>query len=402
MAIFHSHLQIITRGQGKSAVAAAAYRAGETIANEYDGVTHDYTRKGGIAYTEILLPDHAPREYIDRAVLWNAVEKIEKANNAQLAREIDIALPAELTMEQNIALIRRYVEDTFVSAGMCADLCVHDKNDGNPHAHIMLTMRPINEDGTWGSKQKKEYIYDSDGNKQYDPVKRQYKCRSIPSTNWNDKANADIWRKAWEDTANAELERLGFDDRIDSRTYAKQGIELIPTVHLGVAVMQMEKRGIRTERGDMNRAIEVTNKEIRQLRARINKLQNWITEEASNNEPPTLSDVITDILQKQGHSGLTRLKIASQMLIFLQENEISNFADLDTKVTSMQGKVQRLREAMKPVNRRIDTLKEHIRHSENFKSYRKVKRRYDELYSLYETARKAKGVWCGAKGSKGA
>ena len=132
-------IKIISRGKGKSAVAAAAYRSGESLTNEYDGITHDYTRKGGIVHTEILLPDNAPKEYADRSVLWNAVEKAERAKNAQLAREIEIALPHELTREQGISLVREYVKEQFVSAGMCADFAIHDKNDGNPHAHIMLT-----------------------------------------------------------------------------------------------------------------------------------------------------------------------------------------------------------------------------------------------------------------------
>jgi len=132
MAIYHCSIKIISRGKGKSAVAAAAYRSGETLTNEYDGITHDYTRKGGIAYTEILLPDNAPREYADRNVLWNAVEKAEKAKNAQLAREIEIALPHELTREQGISLVREYVKKQFVNAGMCADFAIHDKQDGNP------------------------------------------------------------------------------------------------------------------------------------------------------------------------------------------------------------------------------------------------------------------------------
>ena len=165
MAIYHCSIKIISRGKGKSAVAAAAYRSGEALTNEYDGITHDYTRKGGIVHTEILLPDNAPAAYADRSVLWNAVEKAEKAKNAQLAREIEIALPHELTREQGISLVREYVKEQFVNAGMCADICLHDKNDGNPHAHIMLTMRPIEQDGLWGAKQKKEYILDKDGNK---------------------------------------------------------------------------------------------------------------------------------------------------------------------------------------------------------------------------------------------
>ena len=165
MAIYHCSIKIISRGKGKSAVAAAAYRAGEKIANEYDGITHDYTRKGGVVHSEILLPTHAPTEYENRSVLWNAVEQIEKVKNSQLAREIEFALPVELTREQNILLIRDYVNQHFISVGMCADVCVHDKNDGNPHAHIMLTMRPFEPDGFWGNKQKKEYIFDKHGEK---------------------------------------------------------------------------------------------------------------------------------------------------------------------------------------------------------------------------------------------
>ena len=191
IAIYHCSIKIIGRGSGKSAVSAAAYRAGEKITNEYDGIIHDYTRKGGIVHTEILLPDNAPLEYTDRTALWNAVEKIEKAKNSQLAREIEVALPVELTREQNINLVREYVKQNFVDNGMCADVCVHDKNDGNPHAHIMLTMRPFNEEKTWGAKQRKEYIFDNNGEKIYDKKKRQYKCNSVPTTDWNEQTKAE-------------------------------------------------------------------------------------------------------------------------------------------------------------------------------------------------------------------
>lgn len=195
MAIYHCSIKIISRGKGKSAVATAAYRSGEKLVNEYDGAIHDYTRKSGIVHTEILLPDNAPPAFSDRSALWNAVERIEKAKNAQLAREIEIALPHELTREQGVSLVREYVKDNFVAAGMCADVCLHDKNDGNPHAHILLTMRPIEKDGAWGAKQKKEYILDRDGNKIYDPKKRQYKCKSVPATDWNEQTKAEEWRR---------------------------------------------------------------------------------------------------------------------------------------------------------------------------------------------------------------
>ena len=130
---------------GKSAVAAAAYRSGEKLVNEWDGMTHDFTHKGGIVHKEIMLPIHAPPEFADRSTLWNSVEEIEKSATAQLAREIEVALPVELSRAEQLALVRAFVKDTFVAAGMCADFAIHDKGDGNPHAHIMLTVRPLKE-----------------------------------------------------------------------------------------------------------------------------------------------------------------------------------------------------------------------------------------------------------------
>lgn len=178
---------------GKSAVASAAYRSGEILTNDYDGVTHDFTRKRGIVHTEILLPPHAPPEFSDRSILWNSVEKIEKAKNSQLAREVEIALPVELNREQQIQLVREYVKDNFVLVGMCADIAIHDKEDGNPHAHIMLTMRQLEESGEWGAKSKKEYILDKDG--QREKLKNgTFKSRKINTVDWNEKEKAEVWR----------------------------------------------------------------------------------------------------------------------------------------------------------------------------------------------------------------
>jgi uncharacterized coiled-coil DUF342 family protein len=287
---------------------------------------------------------------------------------------------------------------------MCADLCIHDKNDGNPHAHIMLTMRPITPDGKWGGKQKKEYILDGNGNKIYGTKKRQYKCRSVPSTDWNNRDNADKWRKAWEGMANAELERLGFDSRIDRRTYEEQDVEQVPTVHLGVAAMQMERRGIRTERGDMNRAIEITNREIRQLRARINKLEAWIAEESLNPEQPKLADVISNILSSNNDDSqyrrIANLQAAAQALIFIRQNDIRDFADLEKKVREMNSELRGVRENLKKVNRRIDTLNEHIRHGENYKKYRGINAHYEKLYAQYTALKKTPGFMSEHKAQK--
>lgn len=377
VAIYHCSIKIISRGKGKSAVAAAAYRAGAQITNERDGITHDYTRKGGVVYTEILLPDNAPAEYADRATLWNAVEKIEKAKNAQLAREIEIALPAEFTREQNISLVREYVKQHFVAAGMCADVCIHDTGGGNPHAHILLTMRPFEQGGKWGAKQKKEYILDESGAKIYDRNKRQYKCNSVPATDWNEQTKAEEWRAAWADCVNAELKKQDITERIDHRSYERQGVDQIPTIHLGAAASQMEKRGIRTERGNLNREIEISNQRLRQLKARIGKLQNWLKEEQENTAPTTLADYIQSILSRKAQAGkssvsqsIYNLKDASNMLMFLQQNQIIDMDGLNEKFSAMLDEQMDIRDKLKPIERRLPVLKKHMEQADIYFKHR--------------------------------
>ncbi|GHS90376.1 hypothetical protein AGMMS49957_16240 [Synergistales bacterium] len=273
MAIFHSHVKIFSRGHGESAVGAAAYRSGQKLTNEYDGIIHDYTRKTGVVHTEIFLPANAPAEFADRTTLWNSVEKIEKQCNSQLAREINVALPVELSYEQNLSLLRRYITENFVNSGMTVDLAYHIKKDENPHAHILLTMRPFNEDGTWGAKARK-----------VDGVK-------VCTVDWNEHSKATEWRANWAAIGSEYLEAGGHADRIDHRSYAEQGIEKIPTIHMGVAASQMEKRCIKTDRGDINREVIMTNSEMKQLRARINKYNAWI-DEIKDNAPPPLIEIL--------------------------------------------------------------------------------------------------------------
>ena len=222
MAIYHLSIKIISRGKGRSAVAAAAYRAGEIITNEYDGITHDYTRKGGVVHTEILLPEHALSEYTDRAVLWNAVERIEKNKNAQLAREIELALPVELSRERNISLVREYAKRHFVETGMCADVCIHDKGGGNPHAHIMLTLRPFEQGGEWGAKSRKEYLLDKNGERTR-LKSGEFKTRKVEMVDWNEQTKAEEWRAAWADAVNVALERQGLEERVDHRSFFLAG-----------------------------------------------------------------------------------------------------------------------------------------------------------------------------------
>ena len=262
MAIYHCHCKIISRGQGRSAVGAAAYRSGEKIKNDYDGLTHDYTKRGGVVYSEIMLCDNAPREYKNRSVLWNEVERIEKGSRSQLAREYEIALPIELNRDENIKLVRSFVKENFIKAGMCADIAIHDKDDGNPHAHIMLTVRPIEQDGSWGTKQKKEYILDKNGNKQYDKKKQTYKCKTIKTTDWDTKEFLERTRASWAEFINHELERKNISQRVDHRSFEEQGKEQIPTQHLGVAAHNIKKKGGISERSEINEEIKQINSEL--------------------------------------------------------------------------------------------------------------------------------------------
>ena len=190
-------------------------------------------------YSEILLPENAPAEYLNRTELWNAVEKIEKTKNAQLSREVRLALPKVFSLEQNINLVQEYVRQNFVSKGMCADICIHDRGDGNPHAHVMLTMRPFEKDGTWGAKSKMEYILDDNGERIKLPSGRP-KTKKISVTGWDEQGNAEIWRKSWADILNNHFEKCGHEITVDHRSYARQGLEILPTIHLGVVAHGLE------------------------------------------------------------------------------------------------------------------------------------------------------------------
>ena len=280
MSLFHLSAKIIKRSQGASAVAAAAYRSAEKIYNQYDDVLYDYSRKSGVSYTEIMLPDNAPEKYKNRAVLWNAVEKVEKNKNSQLSRQIEVALQNEFSPEEQIRILKEYVRENFVNQGMCADIAVHNKGDGNPHAHIMLTMRSIDKNGQWMDKKKKDYILDKNGNKQYDPIKKTYKHKTININDWDNKENMEKWRESWAIINNREFERMGIDERIYHESYEKRGVFQIPTIHLGVQASALEKMSIDSDLGDINREIKKSNmafnRELEAIEAEILELKSKV------------------------------------------------------------------------------------------------------------------------------
>ena len=283
MAIFHCQIKIISRGKGKTATAAAAYRSGTKIVDDEFRKTHDYTRKGGVAFSEILLCVNAPSKYSDRQILWNEVQKIEKQKNAQLCREVEVALPIEFSRNEQIEVIREYIKKNFTDKGMIADWSLHDKSDGNPHAHILLTMRPLKPNGEWETKRKDRYALDENGNKIpiVDPLTNQQKIGaggrkmweriSVPTTDWNDQTKAEEWRKSWADICNKHLKGQA---HIDHRSYARQGKEQLPMLHESYAARKIVKRGGYSYIIEYNEQVRKFNRERELIDKGIAEVQN--------------------------------------------------------------------------------------------------------------------------------
>lgn len=316
MAIYHMEAKVISRGAGRSAVAAAAYMSCSQILNDYDGVQHDYTRKQGLVWQQIFLPEYAPAEWSDRGTLWNAVEENEKTKDSRLAREFVVALPIEMGKAEWEKLLTEFIQDNFVSDGMCADACIHDTDGHNPHAHIMVTVRPLAENGQWQYKTEKEYLCVRDGEemgftgtefkqaqkegweKQYQykvgrkkeymptsaaevagyervsktPKSTRFGRQNPIAARWNSDEQFVLWRSAWADVTNRYLERVGAEARIDHRSHADRGILEQPTIHEGVTARVMEQQGFTADRCELNRQIKADNKLLWELRRAFEKI----------------------------------------------------------------------------------------------------------------------------------
>lgn len=388
MALYHFHVGQIGRGGGQSAIASAAYRAGEALYSEYYGETSDYTRKGGIMYTEIMLPPNAPPEFHDRQTLWNAVEEAEKHKKAQLAYSFDIALQNELSPEENIALAKQFVQEHLVSKGMIADLAVHEpdkKGEGipNPHFHVMTTMRPLNPDGSWGSKQHREYILDENGNRQKDE-NGNYIFNAVHTTDWHTPETLINWREAWCNMVNEAFERKGLTVRIDHRSFEEQGIDQIPTVHEGPQVRKMEARGIHTEKGDKNRWIRATNKLITALKEKVHSIQNWIVEQkAKRTQAKEASMPVTPIdwirlyykQQEKKAGSLDSEKDLKEMTFcirLLEKNNIRTMDDLEELTHSVSSQANGILSESREIDNQIRKLDNMIQLGEIVKEAKPV------------------------------
>lgn len=316
MAIYHLEAKVVSRGTGRSAVAASAYLSCSRLYNDYDGIQHDYTKKQGLVWQEVFLPEYAPQEWQDREKLWNAVEEVETAKDSRLAREFVVALPIELNREEQIELLQEFIREQFVADGMCADAAIHDTDGRNPHAHILLTVRPLDEQGHWQYKTEKEYLCMRNGEergfiaaefksaqndgweKQYPykvgkkkvymtpsaaeaqeliradkhPKSTRYGRQNPISERWNSEEQLVSWRVAWANMTNRYLESAGREERIDHRSNAARGLDEIPTIHEGVTARALERKGIIADRCEINRQIKADNALLRELKAEIKKL----------------------------------------------------------------------------------------------------------------------------------
>ena len=373
MALFHLSVTQTKRSAGQSAIASAAYRAGERLYSEYYGEYSDYTRKGGVICSDILLPSHAPKEYADRQTLWNAVEKAERGKTAQLAYSFDIALQNEFSLEENIALARQFLLENFVSRGMVVDFAVHqpDREDGgipNPHFHVLCPIRPIEQDGKWGLKQRRVYELDEDGNRIRDQNGK-FVFNAVPTTDWGSPETLEHWREAWAEMCNAKFAEKGLDVRIDHRSYERQGVDLLPTIHEGATVRAMEKKGIRTEKGEFNRWIKATNAVIKDIRKKISLLFDWITEikaELAKPQTPDLVSLLNDYYTQRKAGAysqkgkISNLKEMNETYNYLRANGIYTLEDLESRLQSHRTTVDGLKTTMDSQNARMKAIRRDI------------------------------------------
>lgn len=319
MDYFHLEAKVVSRGAGRSVIAAAAYASCSRLYNDYDGLTHDYTRKHGCLYSEVFLPRYAPAEWKDRQLLWEAVESVEKTKDSRLARELVVALPSELSLDDWKGMLERFIREQGTDLGMCADVNIHDPYPPghNPHSHILFTMRPLDEHGKWQAKTQKEYLckhgseergftadefkvaktqgwekqymYQFGEKKEYltpseaekiegciraskTPKSTRYGRQNPISALWNSEEQLLTWRKSWEVIVNEEQERHGISDRVDCRSHAARGLTEQPTVHEGYHARKMERMGFIADRCELNRQIKADNQLLCELKKQVKKL----------------------------------------------------------------------------------------------------------------------------------
>ena len=411
-----TRFSIVKRSKGQSAVDKASYISRSILKSEYDGQTYRPKYHEDLVHSEISLPTHAPKEYGDRATLWNAVELAEKSQNAQLARMLKASLPNEWSYALAEEVVRDYVQRNFVDKGMCADWAIHDseneKGERNLHIHVLLTMRPIMKEGTWGAKTKKEYLLDKNGERiplidkktgqqKVDKQNRkQWKCKTIESTDWNSKENAKKWRKDLADTINATNEKLGIEVHWEHRSFREQGIEKQPTIHIGAVANVLERKGVQTERGNINREIIRQNRKLEQAmeelafaHQEVETIQSSYAETLATDKENEVLDMIAKVEKRKGRLDLpivsgkhlrrisdrTALQSIANAKTFIVTRKIESFETLAIFTTEREQSYQQLENVQLSKWQRLNRLKEL---SKMYALYEPIQETYKESQSL--------------------
>ena len=378
MALYHFSLNHIKRSRGHTAIAAAAYRSGEKLYDRYYGEVQDYTKKGGVVMSEILLPDFVPERLADRETLWYEVENQENRRDAQLAYSFDFALQNELTMEENIEIARQFVRENFVAKGMICDMAIHDPDKGegrtpNPHVHVLSPIRPVNMDGEWGEKRMHIPIFDEDGN----PVlnkKGKQKCDDPFTTDWGKPETLEEWRENWEKIVNEKFAEKGLTCRIDHRSNEKRGLDEIPQVHEGSAVRRMEQRGIATYKGAWNKWVKKTNNNIRRLLNALRDLAEWMKdarERVHRIENPTISNMVItyyehrDEVAKGYERGtkkaqLGNLQYVSKVQVYIEQNNLTTIDDVERIISEKNDLLKQAKDGLDNKKSELKRIKKNL------------------------------------------
>ena len=367
--------KIISRGKGQACMASCAYYSGEKKYSKYECCwKYPHSSSSRVKFVEVMLPPNAPRAYADPQTLWNAVDAAETSVNAQTARSMLFALPRELTYAQNLALVRDYCQKEFVDKGMVCNFFYHDKGDGNPHVHIMLTLRAMDENGKWLPKSKNVYALDESGNRIRTP-NGGWKRIKVNTVDWNEQKYGEIWRQDWAAAQNAALEAAGRMERIDMRSLERQGIEnRLPQKHLGPTASALERKGISSKHGDENRKIISLNALLASLQKTVHTIGAWLDNlrkaisrqqiiESPDDYP--LSDVITAYLDMrkderetwnryaQEKGAVHDLKDGFKAVSFLSNHELYTVSQLGRYIAETQRTFSKIKAESTAKERRI-------------------------------------------------
>ena len=394
--------KIISRGKGQSCMASCAYYSGEKKYSEYECCwKYPHSSPARVKWAEVMLPSNAPRAYADSQTLWNAVNAAETSVNAQTARSMLFALPRELTDEQNLALVRDFCQKEFVDKGMICNFFYHDKGDGNPHVHIMLTLRAMDENGKWLPKSKNVYALDENGNRIRTPNGR-WKRIKVDTVDWNERKYGEIWRQDWAAAQNAALKAAGRMERVDMRSLERQGVEdRLPQKHLGPTASALERKGVSSERGDENRKIISVNKMLASLQKIVRGIGAWLDElrkavsrqqiiESPDDYP--LSDVIAAYLdmRRDGRETWNRyaqekgavhdLKDGFKAVSFLYNHELYTVGQLGRYIAETKQTFSKIKAKSTAKERRIRDIDALFGASQTIRELKPVQQEYESIH----------------------